>query len=155
LESFIHPLYPRFQARGYAVICSPEVAEITIHETTDASGAPVRTCLSHEDGALALTVGTEVLPLPQGALEAVMARYGKPLDAPEGEMMIDERLELGEGGALVRFRFMRRYDVIARDYLVLYRADGEPLCEMATSITAALDHLARRFASLTPSPYSR
>lgn len=134
---------------------SLEVPEITIHETTDASGAPVRTRLSREDGALSLAVGTELLPLPDGALEAVMKRYGKPLDAPESEMMVDERLELDAGCALVRFRFMRRYDVIARDYLVLYRRDEEPLCEMATSITAALDHLARRFAGLTPSPYSR
>jgi hypothetical protein len=78
-----------------------------------------------------------------------MKRYGKALDADEREMMIDERLELGEGAALVRFRFMRRYDVIARDYLVLYRDGGEPLCEMATSIAAALDHLARRLAAQT------
>ncbi len=126
--------------------------EITIHETTDASGAPVRTRLALDEGALSLDVGGVLLPLPDGALEAVMKRYGKALDAPESEMMVDERLELGEGSALVRFRFMRRYDVIARDYLVLYRPDEEPLCEMATSITAALDHLARRFASLTPGP---
>lgn len=95
---------------------------------------------------LSLAVGDEVLPLPDGALEAVMRRYGKPLEAKAEEMMVDERLDLGDGSSLVRFRFMRRYDVIARDYLVLYRPDGEALCEMATSITAALDHLARRFA---------
>ena len=121
--------------------------EITIHETTDDTGAVVRTRLSREDGVSALSVGRDMLRLPDGALEAVMKRYGKPLDAPESDMMIDQRLELGDGCALVRFRFMRRYDVIARDYLVLYRPDAEPLCEMATSITAALDHLARRFAA--------
>jgi hypothetical protein len=125
------------------------VPEITIHETTDAAGALVRTRLRHEDGVFALRVGDELLPLPAGALDAVMKRYGKALDADEREMMIDERLELGEGAALVRFRFMRRYDVIARDYLVLYRDGGEPLCEMATSIAAALDHLARRLAAQT------
>jgi len=129
------------------------VPEITIHETTDDAGALVRTCLHHEDGVFALRVGPggeparEVLPLPAGALDAVMKRYGKPLDAPEQEMMVDERLELGDGAALVRFRFLRRYDVIARDYLVLYRQGAEPLCEMATSIAAALDHLARRLAA--------
>lgn len=120
--------------------------EITLHETTDATGARVRTRLLYEDGVIALAVGDDVLPLPAGALDAVMNRYGKPLDAPAREMMIDERLELEEGRALVRFRFMRRYDVIARDYLVLHRSEGEPLCEMATSIAAALDHLARRAA---------
>lgn len=133
--------------------------EITIHETTDDAGALVRTRLALEDGVFALTVGEEVLPLPEGALEAVMKRYGKALDAPESEMMVDERLELGDGAALVRFRFMRRYDVIARDYLVLHRPDAEPLCEMATAITAALEHLARRLAlasaGVTPRPYSR
>jgi hypothetical protein len=123
------------------------VPEITIHETTDEAGARLATRLGHHDGALALTVGGEVLPLPEGALDAVMKRYGKPLDALESEMMVDERLELPDGATLVRFRFMRRYDVIARDYLVLHRAGAEPLCEMATSITAALDHLARRFAA--------
>jgi hypothetical protein len=123
------------------------VSEITIHETTDEHGAPIATRLGHHDGVLALTVGGEVLSLPDGALDAVMRRYGKPLDAPANEMMIDERLELADGAALVRFRFMRRYDVIARDYLVLHRAGEESLCEMATSITAALDHLARRFAA--------
>ena len=123
------------------------VPEITIYETTDDAGALVRTCLHHEDGVFALRVAGELRPLPAGALDAVMRRYGKPLDAPEREMMIDERLELGDGAALVRFRFLRRYDVIARDYLVLYREGAEPLCEMATSVTAALDHLARRLAA--------
>lgn len=126
------------------------MSEITIHETTDDAGALVRTRLSNEGGVLALTVGAEVLPLPEGALDAVMKRYGKALDAPESEMMIDERLDLGEGCTLVRFRFMRRYDVIARDYLVLHRPDAEALCEMATAITAALEHLARRFAASRP-----
>jgi hypothetical protein len=121
--------------------------EITIHETTNAAGALVRARLSFEDQRLVFSVGDESMALPEGALEAVMRRYGKPLDAAASEMMIDERLELGDGRALVRFRFMRRYDVIARDYLVLYGADGEALCEMATSITAALDHLARRFSA--------
>lgn len=123
------------------------MAEITIHETIDATGAPVRTRLSSEDERLALAVGDEVFELPDGALDAVMKRYGKPLDAAEREMTIAERLELGSGRALVRFRFMRRYDVIARDYLALYAPDAEPLCEMATAVAAALEHLARRFSA--------
>ncbi len=121
--------------------------EITIHETVDPAGAPLRSLLSYEDGAFVLSIGSDAFPLPDGALDAVMKRYGKALDARESEMMVDERLELGDGRALVRFRFMRRYDVIARDYLVLYQPGAEPLCELATSITAALDHLARRLAS--------
>jgi hypothetical protein len=122
------------------------VPEITIYETAGDAGSLVRTSLAVEEDGLSLRVGDQLLPLPDGALDAVMKRYGKPLDAREGDMMVDERLDLGDGRSLVRFRFMRRYDVIARDYLVLYEPDAEPLCEMATSIAAALDHLARRFA---------
>lgn len=86
------------------------------------------------------------MPLPDGAIAAVMKRFGKPLadgEAPAAE----ETLDLGEGASLVRFRFLRRYDVIARDYLVYNTPGAEPLCEMATSVGGALDHLARRLAA--------
>lgn len=91
-------------------------------------------------------VGGEALPLPEGAIAAVMKRFGKPLEA-EGAPPPEETLELGEGRTLVRFRFLRRYDVIARDYLVYHAPGSEPLCEMATAVTAALDHLGRRLAA--------
>ena len=123
--------------------------EITIHETESPAGERVRTRLSFDGGRLAVAVGEKVMALPDGALEAVMKRFGKPLAADEREMMIDERLELGEGRSLVRFRFLARYDVIARDFLVLYTPGAEPLCELATSVAAALDHLARRFSQVT------
>ena len=109
-------MYQGSRARGATFA---RVGEMTIHESTDAAGAPVRTQLVSEDGELALRVGGEVLPLPDGALDAVMKRYGKALDIEEAQMMIDERLDLGGGKNLVRFRFLSRYDVIARDYLVL------------------------------------
>jgi hypothetical protein len=102
--------------------------------------------MSDDDG-LTLVVGTESWPLPEGAIAAVMRRFGKPLEAGDPPAP-EETLDLGEGHSLVRFRFLRRYDVIARDYLV-YRAPGaEPLCEMATAVTAALDHLGRRLSAL-------
>src|SRR5436190_16448122 len=57
----------------------------------------------------------QALPLPDGAIDAVMRRFGKPL---EGELpRIEETLDLGGGRKLVRFRFLSRFDVIARDYL--------------------------------------
>ena len=120
--------------------------EITIHETESPAGERVRTRLSYEEGRLAVAVGEKVMALPDGSLDAVMKRFGKPLAVEEREMMVDERLDLGDGRSLVRFRFLARYDVIARDFLVLYAPDAEPLCELATSVTAALDHLARRFS---------
>jgi hypothetical protein len=144
LESFISSVVSSLATGGDTFA---QVPEITIHESIDDAGAPIRTRLSFEDQSLALSVGEESFALPDGALEAVMKRYGKPLDAAESEMMIDARLELGDGRALVRFRFMCRYDVIARDYLVLYAPGAEPLCEMATAVAAALEHLARRFSA--------
>ncbi len=106
------------------------------------------TQLTTEDGALVLVIGGARHPLPDGALPAVMRRFGKPLerDAPPAE----ETLDLGDGETLARFRFLRRYDVIARDYLVYAAPEAEPLCEMATAVTAALEHLARRLAALAP-----
>ena len=91
-------------------------------------------------------MGGEPRPLPDGAVAAVMRRFGKPLemDAPPAE----ETLDLGAGQTLARFRFLRRYDVIARDYLVYAAPGAEPLCEMATAVTGALEHLARRLADL-------
>lgn len=121
--------------------------EITIHEATDPRGARVHTRLAAEPGQLVLKVASEVLPLPDGALEAVMRRYGKPLEKDVAEASVVERLDLGDGRALVRFRFMARYDVIARDYLAFYTPEAEPACELATSVSAILDHLARSLAA--------
>jgi hypothetical protein len=77
-----------------------------------------------------------------------MKRYGRPLEEDLHERSVAERLDLDGRRALVRFRFMARYDVIARDYLALYAPDSEPVCELATAVTAALAHLARRFSAI-------
>ena len=126
------------------------LAIITLHEHTGDAGELVRTQLAAEDGELTLVVGGEASPLPQGAIAAVMRRFGKPLEveAPPAE----ETLDLGDGHSLARFRFLRRYDVIARDYLVYLAPGAEPLCEMPTAVTAALDHLARRLAAPREAP---
>lgn len=128
---------------------------ILIHEQTSNDGTLVPTHLSCNEGELAIASGGEVLPIPSGALEAIMKRFGKPVDpeaavslqpgAPRArDLAVEERLAIGEGRELVRFRFLHRYDVVARDYLALLVAGEEPVCEMATTVTAALDHLARR-----------
>ena len=124
---------------------------ITLHEHTGDAGELVRSQLMLEDGQLTLVTHSPgshsaALPLPAGALEAVMKRFGKPLESGEVPRP-EETLDLGEGRSLIRFRFLRRYDVIARDYLVLLAPGAEPLCEMATSVTAALEHLGRRLAA--------
>jgi hypothetical protein len=117
------------------------VAEITLDEHHDPeTGAVIRVALSFEAGRLAI----DSRPLPEGALEAVLKRFGKPLES--AEVPAEEALELDDGKRLVRFRFLRRYDVIARDYVVLFVPGEEPLCDLATSVAAALDHLSRAFA---------
>jgi len=133
------------------------VNAITIHERANQSGALVRTRLVLESGLLAIECEEGRLPLPDGSLDAVMARYGKPLAIPDGNSelesaelgpwntKIEETLELGAGRYLTRFRFRARFDVIARDYLAWLTPDREPLCELATGVAAALRHLAVRF----------
>lgn len=113
------------------------------------TGALTRTRLRVVDGVLYLEVGDESLPLPRGALDVVMRRFGKPLDERFEELPAEETLDLGEGITLSRFRFLRRYDVIACDYLAFRVPHEAPLCEMATSVTAALHHLARRSAEIS------
>jgi len=131
---------------------------IVLHEQANATGELVVTELSMEDGVLALATGSDVLPLPEGALDAVMKRYGKPLaigdiDVRDIEGLratgvgVAASLDLGDGRALVRFRFLRRYDVIARDYVALFAPGETARCELATAVTAALDHLARSLAA--------
>ncbi len=103
-------------------------------------------------GALALVISGVRHPLPEGALPAVMRRFGKPLETDAPTPPVEETLDLGAGATLARFRFLRRYDVIARDYLIYVAPEAEPLCEMATAVTAALEHLARRLASVAVDP---
>jgi hypothetical protein len=113
---------------------------LKIHETTTAGGALAPVSLRDDAGTLVL-VTDEELPLPDGALEAVMARYGKPLE--EGTSLVPvAALDLGDR-RLRHVRHLARYDVIARDYLVYERPDAEPLCALATTVAGALDHLGR------------
>jgi len=114
---------------------------LKIHEMTTASGQLAPVFLRADAGTLAL-VGEEDIPLPDGALEAVMGRYGKPLG--EGVSLVPvAAIDLGEGRALRHVRHLALYDVIARDYLVYERPDGEALCALATTVAGALDHLGR------------
>jgi hypothetical protein len=119
---------------------------LKIHETTSASGALSGVCLQTSNGALALVTDAGTFPLPEGALDAVMLRYGAPLD-PASQLVPVAILPLGEGRALRHVRHLATYDVIARDYLVYDAPGKEPLCALATTVAGALDHLGQVAAS--------
>lgn len=98
--------------------------------------------LRFEDGELALVSDDGCWALPDGALEAVMAKFGAPLDPTESVTTV-AALELTNGRALRHVRHLAGYDVIARDYLIYESIGREPSCALATTIAAALGHLGR------------
>lgn len=112
-----------------------------IHEHTldDGSLSPIELNL-HRD-ALFITRENVTRPVPDGALAAIMKRYGGPLDEGAKFREIDV-LELGPGERLRHIRHLDFYDVIARDYLVYEAPDLDPACAMATTVAGALEHLA-------------
>ena len=120
----------------------PRVSRLKVHETTRADGSLSPVFLVLDDGALAVASEEGTFALPDGAVPAVMARFGKPLE-PSETLVHGDVLDLGDGCALGHVRHLARYDVIARDYLV-YEAPGrEPMCALATTVAGALDHLGR------------
>ncbi len=114
---------------------------LLVHESLSAEGEAERVYLACTDGALVLLEGETEVELPEAVLMRVFARYGNPL---EPSVRIEgPSLSLPSGARITHMRFLARYDVIAKDYLVLERPGAEPLVELATGIVAALQHLAR------------
>ncbi|MGH7272160.1 MAG: hypothetical protein ACREJ3_17150 [Polyangiaceae bacterium] len=52
---------------------------LKVHETIRAAGESSAVCLLLDDGVLAIAGDDGTLALPEGALDAVMARFGEPL----------------------------------------------------------------------------
>jgi hypothetical protein len=137
---------------------------LKIHETTGADGALVPVYLKVEDGALWVVVGAigaaqsagaigaaqsagapdlaDAYAVGTVALEAVMKRFGAPLEPAEPITTV-AALDLGDGRAVRHVRHLGRYDVIARDFLVYDAPGREPLCALATTVSGALVHLGR------------
>ncbi len=113
-----------------------------IHEFSSASGELSSVYLRTTDDQLLLVSGERQWPLPRGALRAVLTRYGAPFDREARSSEI-ANLPLGDGECLRHVRHLAGYDVIARDYLVYEPPDGEALCALAATVTAALLHLGR------------
>jgi hypothetical protein len=114
---------------------------LKVREFTEATGALSAVFLRYTDDVLELIVGTDAVALPDGALAAVMARYGVAFD-PEAHISVVETLAVGDGRVLRHVRHLAGYDVIGRDYLVYEAAGAEPLCALATTAARALEHLA-------------
>jgi hypothetical protein len=118
---------------------------LLLHERTRDDGSVERTFLESagsEDEALALRVeGEPPRTVPIEVLAAVMKRYGRALDSAITIASDAERIALPGGRAVVHFRHLARYDVIARDWIVWMEPDAEPLAELATAVSAALRHL--------------
>jgi hypothetical protein len=115
---------------------------LKIGESSSENGELAAIFLSFESGTLLLFDSQGKLPLPQGALEAVMARFGAPFD-PNQRILEVAQLELTTGHKLRHVRHLAGYDVISRDYLVFDRPDASPLCALAATVSAALAHLGR------------
>lgn len=114
---------------------------LLVHETISTQGASERVYLACNEGSLVLLEGDVEVEIPEAVLGRIFARYGNPI---EPSVRIEgPSLELPSGARITHLRFLARYDVIAKDYLVLERTGEEPLVELATGIVAALQHLAR------------
>ena len=121
---------------------------LKIHETTRDDGSFEPVYLKRGDEGLFVVRAAEALALPAGALEMVMARFGATLE--DGVKLTEvDALDLPvtvpseERRRLRHVRHLARFDVIARDYLVLEAPPAEPLCVLATTVAGALEHLAR------------
>lgn len=117
---------------------------LTLHETVVVrDGMEERqrvTLMVDAEGDLVLGDGQADVVLPYGLLFKVFERYGKPLDSSIA--LPQQGLDLGGGVQLFALRHLARFDVIAKDYVVLSRPGEEPLCELSVSIAGALSHLA-------------
>lgn len=119
---------------------------LKIHELTNAAGEldGIYLRLAADRGVLEIVDTNGALPLPDGALEKVIARYGAPFD-PEARIEIVGELVL-PAGRLRHVLHLAGYDVVKRDYLVLETEGTEALCAPGATVAAALQHLARAAA---------
>jgi len=116
-----------------------------IHEFSSAAGELSAVYLHVSDGQLEIVSDDGTWPLPDSALYAVLSRFGAPFDA-DARITTISTLDLPSAERLRHVRHLAGYDVIARDYIVYERPDGEALCALAATVAAALLHLGRASA---------
>jgi hypothetical protein len=116
---------------------------LKIHETYTADGTAQASYLKVEDGELCLVLPDYEVVIPSSILVRIFERYGKPLDE-QVDLTGAISLTVEEGTSVHSLRHLARFDVIAKDYLVLKRTGKEPLAELSVSIYGALMHLTQR-----------
>ena len=119
-----------------------------IHEFSSVAGELSSVYLRVGEAQLEIISDDGAWPLPQGALHAVLARFGAPFDT-EAKYSTVAELTLGPDESLRHVRHLAGYDVIARDYLVYEHPNGETLCALAATVAAALLHLGQARARVS------
>ncbi len=120
---------------------------LLLDERILADGRHAKTFATAIDGKLRLRDDGgdgELGELSVTAVDRVMIRYGRPLEA---DVQLDDAgLELPGGYRLRRLHYHAVVDAMGRDYLVWDRPDGEPLAAIASMVTAALRYLVLRLS---------
>ena len=113
-----------------------------IHEFSSANGELSAVYLRIAAAQLEIVSEDGAWPLPQGALRAILARFGAPFD-PAARISTIATLDLPGGEALRHVRHLAGYDVIARDYIVYDAPPDEVRCALSATVAAALLHLGK------------
>jgi len=121
---------------------------LLLDERILADGRHARTSATVLEGRIRIrddANGEQLGELSVTALDRVMVRYGRPLEADV--RVEDPGLELPGGYRLRRLHYHAAVDAMGRDYLVWERPDGEPLAAIGSMVTAALRYLVLRLAA--------
>ncbi len=117
-------------------------AVFKIHEFSSASGELSSVHLRVDGKLLRIVSPDGDWLLPEGALRAVLSKFGAPFDDTAPISTIAS-LKLPDGELLHHVRHLAGYDVIGRDYIVYEHPELEALCALAATVAAALLHLGR------------
>ncbi|HEY3669169.1 MAG TPA: hypothetical protein VGL19_24390 [Polyangiaceae bacterium] len=113
-----------------------------IHEFSSSDGQLSAVYLRADGEQLEIVSDDGVWALPQGALRAVLSRFGAPFD-DDAPISTIAKLELPHGAKVRHVRHLAGYDVIARDYIVYEEPEHDAWCALAATVAAALLHLGR------------
>jgi hypothetical protein len=125
---------------------APELHAVCIHENLATAGPGQKTWLRQQDGVLVLENAHDAVVVPAGVIATIFSQYARPL-APDIASQVNDLPYLRVWSLaspllnLHPLRHLARYDVIARDFLVLSQPGAEPLAELTTTIAAALSHV--------------